>query len=164
MKHITPQAQNHIFKEKRGRNPVPFQEGPQGGTGFITLCELKILEKRRKNNMDSDSDSDDPTSLSFIDDADTNDKCTETNDDTLTTDGKEIYDDEDELVEEDDLDVDETKETEDETKETEDDVKDKNKSEEFGLRSDIVKNLRKNGKKQKKLSFTMDYEVIDDEW
>lgn len=161
MKHITPQAQNHIFKERRGRKPVPFQDGNHGETGFITLDDLKILEKRGKNTMDSDSDSDDHTSLSFVD---TNDKNTETNDetnyDTLTTDGKETYDEEeDELFEEDD-DVNQTEMTVDDGN----DYGKNEEKEELELEPEkfTVKNNLK--KKTKKLSFTMKYEAIDDEW
>tara|TARA_B110000027_G_scaffold132586_2_gene159066 strand:- start:669 stop:1157 length:489 start_codon:yes stop_codon:yes gene_type:complete len=162
MKHITPQAQNHIFKERRGRKPVPFQEISHGDTGFITLDELKVLEKRSKNTtMDSDSDSDDHTSVSFVD-ADTNDKNTETNDetndDTLTTDEKET-EEEDYLFEQDDDEVNKSETTDDRN----DDEKNE-ETEELGLKPEgftVKRNLKK---KQKKLGFTMNYEQIDDEW
>ena len=160
MKHITPQAQNHIFKERRGRKPVPFQEISHGDTGFITLDELKVLEKRGKNTMDSDSDSDDQTSVSFVD-AETNDKNTETNDetndDTLTTDEKETEEEEEDLFEDDD------EATQSEIADRNDDEKNEEK-EELGLKPErfTVKNNLK--KKQKKLTFTMNYEQIEDEW
>jgi hypothetical protein len=82
MKHITPQAQNYIFKEKSNNKPLPFQES----NGFITLDELKVLEKKRKFTMESDSDTDD---VSNYDKTTTND---ETVDETNTTDGKETFD------------------------------------------------------------------------
>lgn len=163
MKHITPQAQNHIFKERRGRKPVPFQEISHGDSGFITLDELKVLEKRSENTtMDSDSDSDDHTSVSFVD-ADTNDKNTETNDetnDTLTTDEKETYfEEEDDLFEEDDDEVNQS-----ETADDRNDDEKKEEKEELGLKPEgftVKKNLKK---KQKKLGFTMNYAQIEDEW
>jgi len=145
MKHITPQAQNHIFKERKGRKPVPFKEGNSGETAFITLDELKIFEKRGKNIMDSDSDSDE----SFVD-ANTNDKNTETNDDTLTIDEKETnYEEEDELFEEDH--GDEKNEENEENEELE--LKPKG----FTVKKTVKK-------KQKKLSFTMNYDEVKDEW
>lgn len=163
MKHITPQAQNHIFKERRGRKPVPFQEVGHGDTGFITLDELKVLEKKGKNTtMDSDSDSDDHTSVSFVY-TDTNDKNTETNDetndDTLTTDEKETYfEEEDDLFEENNDEVNQSETADDRN----DDEKNEEK-EELGLKPEGF-TVKKNKKKQKKFNFTMNYEDIEDEW
>uniref|UniRef100_A0A6C0IYV3 Uncharacterized protein n=1 Tax=viral metagenome TaxID=1070528 RepID=A0A6C0IYV3_9ZZZZ len=167
MKHITPQAQNHIFKERRGRKPVAFKERKHGQTGFITLDELKTLEKRGKNAMDSDSDSDDYPPLSSVDADTTNDKNTESNDETYETndtftDGKETYNEEDEeLFEEDDNRVNKKEMTADDRN---DDYKKKEEKEELGLKQEgfTVKKILK--KKPKKLSFTMNYEEIDDEW
>ena len=158
MKHITPQAQNHIFKDKTGRKPVPFQEENQDTTSFITLDELKTLERRRRNTMDSESGSDD----------DANDKRTETNDetndDTLTTDGKETYDgetcngEEDELLEEGDIDVDDTEDINDEKDEEE-----KRKVSQCHNTLTVGNYLKRIHKKRRNV-FTMNYEVIDEKW
>lgn len=175
MKNITPQAQNHIFKVKRDRKPLPFQDVNQDTTDFITLDELKILERRGKNTMDYDSDSDDHTSPSCIGDADTHDKCTEandeTNDDTLTTDGKETYDgEEDELFEEGDMDVDDTEDindgndTEDIHDEKHEEVNDEKSDAKNEEVQSKVSRQKKAKRKQKKFRFTMNYEVIEDGW
>ena len=172
MKHITPQAQNHIFKDKTGRKPVPFQEENQDTTSFITLDELKTLERRRRNTMDSESGSDD----------DANDKRTETNDetndDTLTTDGKETYDgetcngEEDELLEEGDIDVDDTEDINDEKDEDVDDTEDINDEKDEEEKRKVsqchntltVGNYLKRIHKKRRNVFTMNYEVIDEKW
>jgi len=152
MKHITPQAQNHIFKDKNKKNkkPVPFQET----TGFITLEELKVLEKKGKFSMDSDSENDYNISSSFVDDA--NDKST--NDD-LFTDGKETYEDEAEFqdIEE------ESHEMHDDINEMDDDINDEiNDEDEEEISVNLE--LKRTSKKQKKFIFTMKYEQVEDTW
>ena len=188
MKHITPQAQNHIFKERRCKKPMPFHEGDHGAASFITLDELKILEKKRKNTMDSDdSDSDAHTSRSCIY-TDTNDKNTETNDETMTTDGKETYNGEED-AEDDDVNQSEmaandgnddgndygndyaNDEGNDEgndyaNDEGNDYANDEGKKEKEELELNPEKFTVKNSlkKKRKKICFTMNYEAVDDEW
>lgn len=147
MKHITPQAQNHIFKDKNKKNkkPVPFEET----TGFITLEELKVLEKKGKFSMDSDSENDYHIS---VDDA--NDKST--NDD-LFTDGKETYEDEAEFQ-----DIEEESNLHDEDEENEEINEEINDEEEEEI--DVNLELKRTSKKQKKLNFTMKYEQVEDTW
>ena len=148
MKHITPQAQNHIFKDKNKKNkkPVPFEET----TGFITLEELKVLEKKGKFSMDSDSENDYHIS---VDDA--NDKST--NDD-LFTDEAEFQDIEEEsnVHDEDEINDEINDETNDETN---DEIKDEEEEE-----ININLELKRTSKKQKKFNFTMKYEQVEDTW
>lgn len=53
MKFVTPQAQNHVFRE-RSKQPAPFNDT----IDFLTLEELKTLEKKGKKTGMSDSESD----------------------------------------------------------------------------------------------------------
>ena len=153
MKHITPQTQNHIFKERRD-NPLPFQET----TSFITLHELKVLDREVKFSMNSDSDGYD-----CMDDTnDANEILT--NDETFTTEGKETYEcEEDETYEDEEefdvnVDVAEVHDAEDEH------------INEEKLRQELTTGLKKKtpyrstSKRSKKVNFTMQYELVENTW
>lgn len=53
MKFVTPQARNHVFRE-RSKQPAPFNDT----IDFVTLDELKTLEKKSRKSGMSDSESD----------------------------------------------------------------------------------------------------------
>ena len=155
MKHITPQAQNHIFKE-RSNKPTPFQET----TSFITLDELKVLENEGKFSMNSDSDGDD-----CMDDendvTDVNEKNdTLTNDETFTNDGKETYEGEEDETYEDEEELGDVEENGDV-----EEVHERINEEE--LRQELTKiktPSRPTSKRSKKLKFTMQYELVENTW
>jgi hypothetical protein len=164
MKHITPQAQNYIFKERKNNKPLPFQES----NGFITLDELKVLEKKRKNIMESDSDTDD---VSNYEKTTTND---ETIDETNTTDGKgtsfdgnevsdEEYDENNDGEEDENFENEENEEIENEDIEeieNEDGIEYSKKS----LTNPTTHKCSLKVKKNRTQKAKMEYDVVEDTW
>ena len=145
---LTPQAQNHNFRTKK-KEPAPYQESIE----FVTLNELKSLEKKNKNKnigmSDSESDIDD---ISTEEHSNTEASNTEaTNDNEMNC----FYDYDDDMPDEihQVLEEDETHWERGEAEESFEDLEPRNKPD-----------VKKQNKKKKNVMFKLKDEQLDENW
>ena len=158
MRFVTPQARNYVFKE-RSKQPAPFNDT----TDFVTLEELKTLEKKSRRSVMSDSESDnDP-----LDDGRSYDDGTIlTNDETFLS----SFDDDQNDVDEDCDEVTESNLRSDMDEDGEDGVEDGVEEEdgveagEESVTKDPVKDVKRKPRKKKTVLFKMVDEDLDDSW
>lgn len=155
MKFVTPQARNYVFKEK-SKQPAPFNDT----SNFVTLEELKTLEKKSKRSVMSDSESDND----LLDDGRSFDDGTIlTNDETVLSSFDDDQNDADE-------DCDEVTECNLRSDMEEDGVEDGMEEEgveageEESVTKDTVKDVKRKPRKKKTVLFKMVDEDLDDSW
>ncbi len=156
MRFVTPQARNYVFKE-RSKQPAPFNDT----TDFVTLEQLKTLEKKGRRSVMSDSESDnDP-----LDDGRSYDDGTIlTNDETVLSSFDDDHNDADEDCDE----VTECNLRSDMEDGVEDGVEEEEEGVEAGEEEVVIKDtkdvVRRKPRKKKTVLFKMVDEDLDESW